>query len=221
MEEDDDQYNILGNLLEESEELDKQPPLVVKCGEILFYHRKFSFNCTNCDRNFQHFQTYTTHFVTCFQIDGDDGCKKQQNDSFNYQNDLFSSSFLQDGLEERAKEQSSQPLIKNNIRNIKNNNNKKEPTELFNLIVNDSDGRRIRVVSRTRILTQTKRSRTKKKIFYNCRACGKKYFTKVAFKAHKLTKKCCTKDLDRSKDEMEEEVEAGPSHLQLNPPIGK
>lgn len=173
----------------------------MKCGEIFFYEKKFTFNCTHCDTNFDHYPTLIKHFLTCFQT-------FIETNSFNNREEDQDQS--QPSTEQHsAKEQSQEPFERNRI------NNKKPPTELLNLFVTR---RRRRDIKKGR------------KILFNCRACGKKYFTKVAFKAHKdkLTNNCISvKDalhlaVAAIKKDVSEEEDGGAEGLsQLNPPIGK
>lgn len=202
--------------------------LSVKCGDIFFHKEKFTFNCTNCDTNFDRFPAYATHFRTCFKLN-----IETETDSFNQR---FSSQTTRS-----AKEQSSasKEPFETTTSTTKLNNSK--PTELLKLVVNRRLRRRriyhhhhhhhnhlialrgfIKRTTRIRIRTRTKGG---KRILYNCRACGKKYFTKVAFKAHKLTNNCTTSNLKdalrlaEKNNAIREEVAEGLS--QLNPPIGK
>lgn len=192
----------------------------VKCGEIFFHEEKFTFNCTNCDTNFERFPAYATHFRTCFKLN-----IETETDSFNQR---FSSQTTRS-----AKEQSSASKEPFETTTTKINNSK--PTELLKLVVN----RRRRIyhhhhhnhlivlrgfIKRTTSIRIRTRTKGVKRILYNCRACGKKYFTKVAFKAHKLTNNCTTSNLKDAlrlaeNNAIREEVAEGLS--QLNPPIGK
>lgn len=211
----------------------------VKCGEIFFHERKLTFNCTHCDTNFDHFPTYTTHFLTCFKIH----IETTETDSFN----LFATSSPSLQQEKQtihsAKEQSSDFEQPFEPRNNNNKSLKQPPTELLNLVVNrrrhyqnplivlrgrgagGGGGRESNTNNRT-TRTRTKRGRGKI-VVYNCRACGKKYHTKVAFKVHKITNNCKTsnlKDALRLAENTQNNVirdEGAEGLSQLNPPIGK